>query len=115
MGIDFIRQKRAGHRKAWREQTMLGTADLFRGQSATTVRIFRAVNSVGSQLRAGQRVVLRRTDEGVVVCEGTRSIAAVLNPSADVMAALEQGDGVACATVDAAHPEAGLSDLRMGD
>jgi hypothetical protein len=115
MGIDFIRQKRAGHRKAWREQTMLGTTDLFQQQPAPAVRLFRATSSAGSMLRTGQHVVLRRMDDGVVVCDGTRSVAAVHNPPADLLAALDQGGGVACATVDAEHPAAGLADLRMVD
>lgn len=115
MGDDFIRKKGPAHRKAWRESATLATPDLFVQQQSSVQRTLRAACSRGAALKAGQRVLLRRTPEGVVACEGTHSVASLVRPPRALIQALEQGSGVACATVDAMHEAAGLADLRLDD
>ena len=114
MGDDFIRKKGPAHRKAWRDSATLTTPDLFVQQSSVR-RTLRAACSRGAALKAGQRVLLRRTPDGVVACEGTHSVASLVRPPRALIQALEQGSGVACATVDAMHEAAGLADLRLDD
>jgi hypothetical protein len=115
MGDDFIRKKGPAHRKAWRDSATLATPDLFVQQQSSVRRTLRAACSRGTALKTGQRVLLRRTPEGVVACEGTHSVASLVRPPRALIQALEQGSGVACATVDAMHEAAGLADLRLDD
>lgn len=113
MGVDFIRNKRLPHNKAWSRQFYGRSIDLFAGAGGNTKQVFRASTAQGHVLRPGDDVLVRKTsDGGVIVSKDICQVAAVANPSRSLLQALEILEGVMPGRVYQSLNDVGVTDIE---
>lgn len=100
MGVDFLRNKRMQHNKAWCDEALLKATDIFNGTPPSRARVFRGTLSGETPPQIGCELLLRRTDDGrVVASKDICLVASMDSPGQDLLAALNAHDGVMVGTV----------------
>jgi len=102
MGVDFICEQSG---KPWRKRWDKGldrfkSPGLFDVQFSNKQRIVTADLNGGSNLKAGDQVVVQCDGQAVIVCSGHRQVGAIHGSPADVRAAIKGCGGVALGTVE---------------
>jgi hypothetical protein len=113
MGVDFLRNKRQQHKKAWNSQMLLRTEDLFAAAPKRPSRVFRSAVTAGACPRNGSEVLIRRLSDGnVVISQDISLVAAVNDPAKDLMNALERHDGILAGRVYECFDDLGIVDIE---
>lgn len=113
MGVEFLRDKRLQHRKAWNLPMMARVDDLFSANVQQTARVIRATLESGISLKSGDEVLIRRVPEGVVISKDICLVAHVEVPSIDLVHMLDAHDGLLAARVYECFDELSTVDIEL--
>jgi hypothetical protein len=114
MGIDFIRNKRQPHRKAWNTQLLRRSTDLFTASQTRPSVVFRCQVQEANSLSQGAPLIVRRLGDGsVVITQDTQPITTVVAPSRDLQIALETHDRILAGRVYESFPDLKTFDIEL--
>ena len=113
MGVEFLRDKRMQHRKAWNLPMMARVDDLFSASVQQPVRVIRATLESGTFLKSGSEVLIRRLPDGVVISKDICLVARVEIPSIDLLQMLDAHDGILAARVHECFDEVSTVDIEL--
>lgn len=114
MGIDFIRNKRQPHRKAWNNQLLLRSADMFGASTTRPSVVFRCQAQEVHSLPQGSPLIVRQLADGsVVITQDAETITKVVAPSRDLQTALETHDRILAGRVYESFPDLGTLDIEL--
>jgi hypothetical protein len=114
MGADFIEKATPTFKKSWdRARATLATADLFTRVPPCATRVAAADIVGDARLEVGDQLTVEVQDGGLVARRGNTDVARFLNPSADLVRAVETSSGVAKGTVEQVHDLAGVAEISL--
>jgi hypothetical protein len=100
MGVDFVSGKAKRFAKGWdREAIALGCPDLFKPPPASERRLIQGELNPGARVQVGDVLVARLTDSGLVAYRMEVAVVMFEAPPAEVLAAVQDGCGVATARI----------------
>jgi hypothetical protein len=101
MGVDFVSGKAKHFTKGWdREAVALGCPDLFKPQPEAKRRLIEGELVAGAHVEIGDVLIARLTDGGLAAYRMEVPIVRFEAPPAKVLAAVQEGCGVAEATIE---------------
>src|SRR3990167_1705209 len=100
MGVDFLRNKRQPHKKAWNLQMLRKTDDLFADEPKRPNRVFRSTLQGAANLCNGSEVLIRRLRDGNV------------RPASDLLRALDTHNGILAGRVYECFADLGIVDIE---
>jgi hypothetical protein len=97
MGADYIRaQTGKPWRKRWNEGLdRLKAPTLFDLTMSEAARSVTAELNAGARVKAGDKLIVQSTPDGLTVSDGLRAIGRIANPSSEMITAIRDGGGYA--------------------
>lgn len=113
MGVDFLRNKRQPHKKAWNIQMLRKTDDLFVQEPKRPSRVFRSSLQGAASVCNGSEVLIRRLSDGnVVISQDVCLIGGIDRPAGDLLAALDAHHGILAGRVYECFNDLGIVDIE---
>ncbi len=97
MGLDYIRAQTG---KSWRKRwdgglDRLKMPTLFDLTMSETSRVVTAKLNPAARVKAGDKLIVQSTAEGLIISDGLRSIGCVENPTSEMSATVRESGGYA--------------------
>lgn len=113
MGVDFLRNKRQPHKKAWNIQMLRRTDDLFAQEPKCPGRVFRSSLQGAASLSNGSEILIRRLSDGnVVISQDVCLIGCIDRPAGDLLTALDAHHGILAGRVYECFGDLGIVDIE---
>ena len=113
MGVDFLRNKRQPHKKAWNLQILRKTDDLFADGPKRPNRVFRSILQGSANLCNGSEVLIRRLSDGnVVISQDVSLVGGIDRPASDLLRALDTHNGILAGRVYECFADLGIVDIE---
>jgi hypothetical protein len=114
MGIDFIRRSAPSFKKSWdRQRVILATPTLLTQQPTCIARTAAADLANGAALQEGESVTVQLNGPHLVALCGHSEVAHFIDPSPDVISAVQESYGVAHGTVAHINPIARVVEISL--
>lgn len=114
MGIDFLHKTGKQHTKAWSDEFLRGSEDLFAPSFASIRRSFLASLLEEGALKEGDPVIVRHCNDRVLVLRDIYPLAEIEKPSLDLLETLNACCGVLSGFVEEVIDCAGAVSVRIG-
>lgn len=114
MGVDFIRKKVSDHRKRYAVMAGLIAPSLFSDTGTAAKQVVKATVEPGEPLQPGERLIVRRGDNGAVVAaKDSLPVARLIKPSKRLERALAARSDCILATVHEVFPESNSVEIKL--
>ena len=115
MGLDFIRKTALSHTKAWSTEFRRAADDLFAPTSTSVRRSFLATVVDEGVLQEGDPVIIRLSNDRVLVLKDIYPLAEIEKPSLDLIETLSASHGVLAGFIDETNNLARAVSVHVGD
>jgi hypothetical protein len=114
MGIDFTSKCAKSFKKSWdRHRVSLATPTLFTQQPTCLARTAAADIANGVTLQRGETVTVQLCGTNLVAMRGLSPVANFVDPSPDLVSAIQESFGVARGTVEQINNIAGMVEISV--
>lgn len=114
MGVEFIRNKRQRHLKAWNHQLLLRVEDMFASSSEVYRQVIRSKVVPNARVELGDQLFVRKlTDGQIVLSKDIYTVGCVEKASDELKQALDAHDGLIVGKVYECFSDLGLVDIEL--
>lgn len=114
MGIDFLHRTGKQHTKAWSDEFLRGSNDLFAPTFASIRRSFLASLLEEGTLKEGDPVIVRHCNDRVLILRDIYPLAEIEKPSLDLLETLSASYGILPGVIEETIDFASAVSVRIG-